>query len=172
MTTDTRESTIARFAAALNELPEDRQDLGLLGVECWSYAHSDRELPDHIKAALLGATYELACQRSGATSLGEEPEADDDEPRVTLIDDGQKSGIRVERNDWDETPPAWLEFRTGQILASVELGGKPGVELIIDGISVADAWSLAQLRQLRDDLDRLLRDERLIGALSEQEVPA
>lgn len=109
---------------------------------------------------------------------------DDDDPVCTVIDDGERSGIRLERYDQHERgeqPRAWLDFRVGsdgeseRVLVSTYLYGstQQGLQLIIDGTSINDeldeVWTLADVRRLRDDLDRLLRDQRLLGALAEQE---
>ncbi len=182
--------TTSKMIAFLDTCHEDRQDLALLGLECLAYAESDRPLPDDIKAALLGATYERACQQSGASSPYREPSPEspafvDDDPALTLIDDGSRSGIRVERLDRPDGSASWLDFCVGyspdegtqRVLVNVPIGNtddRMGLALIIAGVSINDSlddiWTLADLRQLRDDLDRLLHDERLIGALAEQTV--
>lgn len=106
----------------------------------------------------------------------------DDDPIRTPIDDGRRSGIRLERYQWPDNHSAWLDFNvgdnipgytSGRVMASVDLyGGKLGIGLVIHGESINDRlddiWTLADLRRLRDDLDRLLRDARLVGALAEQ----
>lgn len=155
--------------AFLDTFPESRQDLALLGLECLAYAGSDRPLPDHIKAAQLGATYE----RARLCSLPQSPEHFEDvDPVITLIDDGERSGIKLERYDWHERgeqPRIWLEFTIAGVLTSVDItGGSPGLDLIINDVTVADQWTLADLKRLHTALGKLLADERLIGALAEQ----
>lgn len=177
--------TASTAIAFLDTFPEDRQDLALLGLQCLAYAGTNQTPPDDIKAALLGATYERACQQRGASSLDSEPPAFvNDDPVITLVDTGERSGIRVERYDWDETPKIWLEFSAGRspseegrpiVMVDVDLyGGRQGIGLTVDGREINgyidDVWTLDDLRRLHAALGLLLADERLIGALAEQTV--
>lgn len=178
-----------KLSALLEGVPAERRDLAILGLECFFYAQiTDEEIPADLKAAQLGAAYELACQRKGTTALGPEPAKPrvNDDPLITVVDDGERSGVRLERLDWADRR-SWLDFRRGEVpgekyarvLVSIDIeGGRPGLALDINGNEITSGWvdrplwTLADLRQLRDDIDLLLRDPRLAGALAEQEVPA
>jgi hypothetical protein len=106
-----------------------------------------------------------------------------DDPRVTMIDDGSRSGIRLERYDRPgDEPRSWLSFSVGQAphkddypLTEVSIdicGGNAGIELLIAGHDItpraADYWTLHDLRQLHTAIGCLLTDDRLLGALAEQ----
>lgn len=108
-----------------------------------------------------------------------------DDPRVTVVDDGQRSGVRLERYDWPgDEPRAWLEFSTGHspikegrpiMMMVVDIcGGRRGVGLDVGGHEINsridEIWTLDDLRRLHASLGKLLADERLIGALAEQAV--
>lgn len=110
----------------------------------------------------------------------------DDEPMITLVDDGQRSGVKLERHDWPSEGRMWLEFSAGRsptkedepiVSVDVNLGSnaRPGIELSVDGHFlngyVHEVWTLADLRQLHTAIGKLLADERLLGALSEQHTP-
>ena len=108
------------------------------------------------------------------------PHALDDDPVITVVDTGERSGVRLERYDWDDTPQTWLEFSAGRspsgedkpiVMVDVDLcGGRRGVGLIVDGSEVngRGAWTLDNLRQLHAALGKLLADPRLAGAVAEQ----
>jgi hypothetical protein len=109
-----------------------------------------------------------------AVAASERPAPLDDDPVFRVIDDGQKSGIRVERADRPFGDRAWLDFTAGDVQISADiLGGRPGVGLVIYGESlnegIDDVLTLDDVRQLHADLGRILADERLLGALAEQE---
>ena len=109
---------------------------------------------------------------------------DDDDPVCTVVDSGERSGIRLERYDWNGTPRTWLEFSAGRspsgedrplVMVDVDIhGGRHGVGLLVDGQEISsymdEHWSLADLRQLHTLLGKLIADPRLAGALAEQTI--
>lgn len=90
---------------------------------------------------------------------------------IVLLDDGQASGVRVERHD-DERGPSWLSMEAGQLKIGInfgvdhELDGGP-VALYLRTEEISGPWALDTLRQLHRDLGRLLADKHLPGALDE-----
>lgn len=140
----------------------------------------DRLSPDAQRVA--GRLVELADTYGGDVveqALDAVLGAASDDPIVTVVDDGRRSGVRLARLQWPDNHAAWLDFdvgdntpgyTSGRVAASVNLYGcEPGIELVINGNEIVRNWTLAQLRQLHTDLGKLLADERLIGALAEQE---
>jgi hypothetical protein len=124
------------------------------------------------------ATYQAAAQAWEAAGLSVK-EDDDDDARVVFTDTSRP--ITVERVESGHDR-AWLDFTTGalddhRVVVGVDIvGGRPGIDLIILGNQVGSgfvedpALTLADLRQIRDDLSALLEDDRLVGALAEQQV--
>lgn len=87
-----------------------------------------------------------------------------------------RGAVTVER--WEGPDSVFLDFTVGgdgiphRVLLGVVLEGNnpdPGTaEFVLDGAEVDNDWTLPRLRQLRDDLDALLADERVLSALAEQ----
>lgn len=168
----------AKLLAFLEGIPEEHQEMALLGVELMCYAHGNRPIPDRLRTAVWAEQYERGRQqgRADAATLAAKPEAKNDEPSDTILDDGTQSGILIERHDrvagscWidfeiDPGSPAWL-------LIGATIAGHNGVEsgpieLIVKGNDVEGPWTLESLRKLHNDLGHLLADERVIGAVSQ-----
>lgn len=91
--------------------------------------------------------------------------------RIVVLDDGQDSGVRVERHD-DRHGPSWIDFEAGEIEISVEFDMPPTiingpVTMCLHHTEIDGPWTLDDLRRLHRDLGRILADARLLGALDE-----
>lgn len=106
--------------------------------------------------------------RETAPVIATDPDADG---RLVATDSTRP--VVVKR--WEGSGSVWLNFELGQAQVGVYISPdeKPGLEVDIYGTplneGIKEIITLADLRQLHTDLGAILADERLLGALAEQE---